>query len=403
MTLPATSEEGRGRRSLTAGLRRPTRLTLVKLAILLLIVGIGFYFHSNPSPRWHRVQSLSVALAIIAYAAVMVQGRWRDALATTGSLVVFLIAAEVYIVFAYQPALIDATPSFTVARPILGWGPRAPGVYRHLKKEIATERVVFDVDYTIDAELHRQVSTAVDGPVVAFVGGSDTFGLGLPDAATLPQLFADAAGRRVRVINFAYPGYGPQQFLRALEAGLFDNLGRPKLFVIKIAPWLVDRTFCINSEAARGPRYVLVGDQPVFRGTCREAESPVLRLVSEVSSIYPAIIAPALQGATPEKIDLFAAILRRAAELARDKYGAPTLAIYEPNGAYLRSIGYTDTQLMQRLRDGGLVIFDGALDPAAYPGKGLTIPGEGHPTAVANRLWAAMIWRYVEDTSIVSR
>jgi hypothetical protein len=211
------------------------------------------------------------------------------------------------------------------------------------------------------------------------------------------------SGRSAHVVNFAYPGYGPQQFLRALETGLFDGLKQPRLFVLKIAPWLVDRTFCVNSEAARGPRYELMGGQPTFRGSCAEGESLVLRLLERVSSIYPAIIAPALQGATLEKIDLFVAILARAGKLARDKYGATTLVIYEPNEAYLRPVGYTDQQLMQRLRDGGLVVVDGALNPAAYPGQDLTIPGEGHPTAVANRAWAILVQRYVEEKSLLSR
>ena len=400
MTLPAAPTNDRARRTLATALRRPTRPTLTKLAILGLIVGVGIYFHLNPSPRWHRVQSLSLALAVSVYVAILVRNRWRDAMLIVASLVFCLVAIEAYITVAYQPALIDVTASFTVVRPILGLGPKGPGVYHHIKKETATGRVVFDVDYTIDTELHRQVVSAADGPTVAFVGGSDTYGLGLPDAGTLPQLFADATGRSVHVVNFAYPGYGPQQFLRALETGLFDGLKQPRLFVLKIAPWLVDRTFCVNSEAARGPRYELMGGQPTFRGSCAEGEPLVLRLLERVSSIYPAIIAPALQGATLEKIDLFVAILARAGKLVRDKYGA-TLVIYEPNEAYLRPVGYTDQQLMQRLRDGGLVVVDGALDPAAYPGQDLTIPGEGHPTAVANRAWAMLVQRYVEEKSLL--
>jgi hypothetical protein len=402
MTLPAAPARDRGRRTL-ANARRPTRPTLIKLAILGLIVGAGIYFHLNSSPRWHRVQSLSVALAVALYVAVLVRNRWRDAIMIVASLVFCLIAIEVYISVAYQPALIDVTASFTVARPILGWGPKAPGIYHHIKKQTATGRVVFDVDYTIDTELHRQVVSAADGSTVAFVGGSDTFGLGLPDAATLPQLFAAATGRSVHVVNFAYPGYGPQQFLRALETGLFDGLKQPRLFVIQTDPWLADRTSCINSETERGPRYELIGAQPAFQGTCAEGESLVLRLLERVSSIYPAIIAPALQGATLEKIDLFVTILVRAGQLARDKYGATTLVIYEPNEPYLRPVGYTDQRLVQRLRDGGLVVVDGALDPAAYPGQDLTIPGEGHPTAVANRAWAMLVQRYVEEKSLLSR
>jgi hypothetical protein len=281
MTQLAVPTDDRGRRPFATALQF-ARPTLIKLAILGLIVGVGIYFHLNSSPRWHRVQSLSVALAVTVYVAVLARNRWRDAILVVASLVFCLVAVETYITVAYQPALIDVTASFTVARPILGWGPKGPGAYHHIKKETATGRVVFDVDYTIDTELHRQVVSAADGPTVAFVGGSDTFGLGLPDAATLPQLFADAAGRSVHVVNFAYPGYGPQQFLRALETGLFDGLKQPRLFILKIAPWLVDRTSCISSETERGPRYELIGAQPAFQGTCAEGESRVVGLIERV-------------------------------------------------------------------------------------------------------------------------
>jgi hypothetical protein len=51
-----------------------------------------------------------------------------------------------------------------------------------------------------------------------------TFGQGVPDADTLPQAFADATGHRWRVLNLAFPGYGPQQFLRSLETDIFRDL-----------------------------------------------------------------------------------------------------------------------------------------------------------------------------------
>jgi hypothetical protein len=74
-----------------------------------------------------------------------------------------------------------------------------------------------------------------------------TFGQGVPDAETLPQAFADATGYRLNVLNLAFlcgrhrislnvlnlafPGYGPQQFLRALETDMFrDLLTEPHLF-----------------------------------------------------------------------------------------------------------------------------------------------------------------------------
>jgi hypothetical protein len=58
---------------------------------------------------------------------------------------------------------------------------------------------------------------------------------------------------------------------------------------------------------------------------------------------------------------------------------------------YLEKSGYTDQQIMQKLRDGGAEVIDGTLKPTDYPQLILNIPGDGHPTGAANRLWANMI------------
>jgi hypothetical protein len=59
------------------------------------------------------------------------------------------------------------------------------------------------------------------------------FGVGLNDADTLPQAFADSLNRKVRVLNLGFGGYGPQQFLSELQSGVADSvIGRaPRLFV----------------------------------------------------------------------------------------------------------------------------------------------------------------------------
>jgi hypothetical protein len=46
---------------------------------------------------------------------------------------------------------------------------------------------------------------------------------------------------------------------------------------------------------------------------------------------------------------------------------------------------------MERLREGGLVVIDAGLDPNDFPGQNLKIPGDGHPTGVANRARAVLV------------
>jgi hypothetical protein len=57
----------------------------------------------------------------------------------------------------------------------------------------------------------------------------------------------------------------------------------------------------------------------------------------------------------------------------------------------LRQTGYTDSDIMQKLREAGAEIIDGSIDPAEHPDLVLNIPGEGHPTGAANRVRAGML------------
>ena len=109
------------------------------------------------------------------------------------------------------------------------------------------------------------------------------------------------------------------------------------------------------------------------------------------AAMYSVFFEPVFGGARPVDIDLFVGILVRAGQLAREKYGVPTLILYWPDEAYARRAGVTDAQIMGRLREGGLVIIDARLDPKDFPGQELQIPGDGHPTGIANRARALLV------------
>jgi hypothetical protein len=69
----------------------------------------------------------------------------------------------------------------------------------------------------------------------------------------------------------------------------------------------------------------------------------------------------------------------------------------------LRSSGVTNEQIVQRLRDGGMIVIDANLDQAAFPGQPLVIPGDGHPTATANRAWAERLREVVGKLGLQNR
>ena len=370
----------------------PSPGAIAKIIGLLTLCAAGLFVSRLPWSHWDRFYELALSFAAAVFAAVVVGRRLRNAFIVVASVVLCLAVAEAYALVVSAPAIEISTPGYLSPHPVLGWGPGHPGVFHDRKLDGKTGSVIYDVDYTIDEYRNRQVTSAPTGPSVAFFGDSMTFGQGVPDADTLPQAFADATGHRLRVLNLAFPGYGPQQFLRALETDMFrDLLTEPRLFVFLTAPWHAERSACTSNFVLRAPRYVMVEGRPVYKGKCIDHWPARLRYLLTRTAMYSVFFEPVFGGAGPADMDLYVAMLIRAGQLARERYGVPTLILYQPYDAYVRRAGLTDQQIMQRLRDGGLLVIDAGLDPNDFPGQTLKIPGDGHPTGVANRAWAALV------------
>ena len=371
----------------------PSPGTIAKIVGLLILCAACLFVSRVPWSHWDRFYELALGFAAAVFAAVVVGRRLRNAFIVVASVVLCLAVAEAYALVVSAPAIEIRTPGYSLPDPVLGWRPGHPGVFHDRKLDGKTGSVIYDVDYTIDESRNRQVISAPTGPSVAFFGDSMTFGQGLPDADTLPQAFADTAtGDRLRVLNLAFPGYGPQQFLRALETDMFrDLLTEPRLFVFLTAPWHAERSACMSSFVLSAPRYVMVDGRPAYKDKCIDHWSARLRYLLTRTAMYSVFFEPVFGGAGPADMDLYIAILIQAGQLARERYGVPTLILYQPYDAYVRRAGLTDQQIMQRLRDGGLLVIDAALDPNDFPGQTLKIPGDGHPTSVANRAWAVLV------------
>jgi hypothetical protein len=371
-----------------------------KILIPVVILGALLYVFEAPYDNWGSFKYFSLAAALAIYLAVISRGRIRDISLIVATVLIGFAGIEAYSVVAQARPVETRAPGYSGYQPILGWGPEHPGVFRHVKLAAKTRSVIFDVNYTIDEHRNRRVISAETGPAVAFFGDSFTFGTGLQDSQTLPQIFADLYDRKLGVLNFGFPGYGPQQFLRALETDMFDSLlrRRVRLFVYETAAFHAERTSCTAGFMMRAPRYEMVDGRPTYRGACYQKWTILNQLFAN-TSLYHAFIEPALGGPSREDIDLYVAVLARAAELAREKYGAPTLVLYiRTSNRYLRRSGYTEQGVMQHMREAGLDVLDVTLDTAAFPGKPLTIPGDGHPSAVANAARATLIKAYIERT-----
>src|SRR5262249_47303565 len=215
------------------------------------------------------------------------------------------------------------------------------------------------------------------------------------DAQTLPQAFADATEHSVRVLNFAYPGYGPQQFLRPLEAGLFDELlgQHPRAFVYLTAPWHAERAACLAGYVLQAPSYEIgEGGEPVYQGACWQQWRTVARELAANTALARLFAERTGQRLSHAEVDLYISIVHRAGSLARQKYGVPTVILYLPAGAgYLKNSGYTDDEIKEFFEKAGLAVIDATLDQQKYPDQALTMPGDGHPTGLANRARAELV------------
>lgn len=370
------------------------------VALAAALGGLAHYFTPATSTFVLIVYGL-VFLLLLDLVAIWRRGA-RDAALMLASLVFGLGVVEIAaLMLSKDPTTIIDKGAYA-GNAELGWSLAQPGVFRE-RRLAADGRPIIDFVATIDEKLTRKVVSPRRGPTVAFFGDSFTFGLGIPDADTLPQAFADATGRKFHVLNLAVSGYGPQQFLRDLEIGYHDALLRddPRLFVMLTAPWHAARTSCKAAFAVGSPRYVLENGAPIHKGACPapDAGAPALlravKTAIRVTAAYKYFIGAREPPIDDGDIDGYVAILARAGQIAREKYGVTTLILFLADDLtsphYRLGPGYGNADILRRLREGGLRVIDATLDPRAYPGETLFIPGDPHPTGAANRIWAEKI------------
>jgi hypothetical protein len=378
------------------------RLTIYFFVPFVLVLAAYFLTVASYSKYTRGLYEFLVFL-LVADLAVGLRRGWRNA-ATVVAATVFGFAVIELACAAMEVDQPSYPRGFSTSRPVLGWGPSAPGVY-HSRRMGLGGALIYDVDYTIDDHLLRRTTSGTAGPSVAFFGDSMMFGQGLADSETLPQAYADLTGRRTRVLNFGFPGYGPQQMLRAVETGLFDPLlWDTKTFVILTTGWHVGRASCRDGFMARAPRYELRDGQPVFVGACEEGLNRILEDIFVSSASFRRFARPIAETATRADVEIYLAELRRSAELVKRNYGARLIVLYlSESDPYLAKSGFTDARIEARLRQSGVEVIDATLSPKDFPpGTLLTIPDDGHPSAIADRARAALLKNYLAASAASS-
>ena len=381
------------------------RRLVIFVLVPLIICGLAVLVTVIPYTKYTRGFYQLLVFALIADLAAGFTGVWRN-VGTVIATTVFGLAVLELACAATEPDQAYYPRKFSTSQPILGWGPATPGVYHSFRRGKG-RTLIYSVDYTIDDHLLRPTQSASAGPTVAFFGDSFIFGQGLPESETLPQIYADLTGRKVHVLNFGFPGYGPQQFLRAIETGLFNPLlTDTKLFVYETAAWHIERASCRAGFMARAPRYEMHNGIPIFTGACAQGLKRVFNDIIASGALYQRFILPMLNGVTADDVEIYIAEFARAAQLVKQKYGARLVILYLAGGqafpnladgaTYLAKSGFTDVKIEARLREAGVDVIDAKVSPQSIPADAsLAIPGDGHPSAAANRARAEMLKDYL--------
>ncbi len=377
----------------------PTLTQTSRYAVVLVALCLIALMEASRPFSLFRLATFILAFLALAGMASLLRGKLRDGLVVLASLAFGLSMIETTATILETEVSPVVTNGLFVRQPDIGWGPEHAGRFHAEKTDPKSGVPIYKADYTIDSNLLRETRSAVTGPPIFFFGDSYTFGEGLKDAATLPQVFADLLGRKQRVLNLAFPGYGPQQFLVELQTGRFDGVigAQPRLFIFMTAPWQADRPACKAPWTTHSPRYALENGQIVLKGECNEGLNWWLREWLENSASYRLFIEPYRRKVSHDDVDLYVRILLAAVNLAKEKYGVATLIPYIPNPDYLKGTGFSDEEIIQRLRDGGAMVVDVSLAKDDDCTHGLCIKGDGHPTPLANRLRAVMLKNYVDQ------
>ncbi|WP_374306450.1 SGNH/GDSL hydrolase family protein [Methylocella sp.] len=378
---------------------RRLNVTFQCLATLALVAFIVWLEIKRPFPSFRTATLLSAA-ALFCLLAFACAGRLRDVCVTLCALTLGLGVAE-GAARALEPAGgLNITRGWSVRQPILGWGPERPGSYHAEMRGPAGEEI-YTADYTIDENLLRRTVSQPTGPAIVFFGDSYTFGDGIGDDQTLPQRFADLLGRKQRVVNLAFTGYGPQQFLRAMETSRDDALigPDPRLFIFLTAPWHAERTGCKAYWTARSPHYAIGADGSLaFAGECFEGAKLHIYEWLQDSALFRRLVDPYRRRVSHDDVELYVRVLEAAIAEARSKYGVPTLIPYlRVPREYLAETGFTDEAIMDRLRAAGAIVVDASLREDEAAGKLISIKGDGHPTPYANVRRAEMIKAAIEQ------
>ena len=100
---------------------------------------------------------------------------------------------------------------------------------------------------------------------------------------------------------------------------------------------------------------------------------------------------------------LYIQVMLAAMKLAKEKYNVPTIILYDHEISdsnskdHFRAIGFSDDAIIERLKEGGASVIDVSLEKEKGSAAPISIPDDGHPTPLANRMRAVILKNYLQQ------
>ncbi len=372
-------------KSNSADVRHTSAMFILRFALPLLIIIAAL---------WALGMKSAIALATLGtvslYGVLVLRGPLQNlAIALATAAIALAITECVAVVIT--PRIITTPPGLYVPDAELGYTLGKPGRYRSRRILIGTPG--YDVNYTINAKAMRQVDAGHDGKGVIFLGDSFVFGLGLNDADTLPQIFARLTKQRFPVFNAGVPGWSPANVLAEIQSGRLDKMLSDSDFAVQfVAPWHAERMACNSGQTVYGPKYQAVDGGVQRLRNC----PPETASIFSAFSIFNTLIAPHLRHLTNNDIANLVAVTRESVKLVKEKYHVPMIIYYLRDPGYLQrvSLSWTDDQIMAAFRSSGAQVLDYTLADGNNPRY--RIGGDGHPSALANRIRAERLVNFMQ-------
>ncbi len=261
-----------------------------------------------------------------------------------------------------------------------------------------TEReLVYDVTYTTDANGHRKTvgSTDPSADNVVFMGCSFTFGEGVQDSETLPQQFSDQTDQKYNVVNFGVSTFGVHQPLRSMELGQLTPIltGGKRYIVYTGIPGHAQRAAATN---LRGPSYGLQADGSVKYLGQTQSFWQVFAVAIANRSLFlrTFVVIPLMSGFSPDAVPLYVALVKRAGDVAREKYQAKFVVVFwdDPGSHEAADImAAFDKEKISYVRV-STMLPDFQHDDGKY-----RLSGDGHPNALADHLIGQYLAQHLDD------